>query len=93
MWHPGEQQYTQGSGRCLLPAACCVVLHIWCSAEFKHYWVGNSSIPGAGLGVFARTDMPAGTIWNFEDAQPDKTLVLALYVLQYFSSVQNTRIC
>lgn len=47
-------------------------------AEFKHYWVGNSTIPGAGLGVFARTDMPSGTIWNPEDAHADNTIAINL---------------
>ncbi|WIA35565.1 hypothetical protein OEZ86_003990 [Tetradesmus obliquus] len=49
-----------------------------CMPEFKHYWVGNSTIPGAGLGVFARTDMPAGTIWNPEDAHADNTIAINL---------------
>jgi hypothetical protein len=47
-------------------------------AAYKHYWVGNSSIPGAGLGVFARTHLPAGTIWNPEDVEPSSTLALTL---------------
>lgn len=28
--------------------------------QFKHYYVAASTIPGAGLGVFARHDMPKG---------------------------------
>jgi hypothetical protein len=61
-------------------AACCLLLAAFLrlSAEYKHYWVGNSSIPGAGLGVFARRDLPAGTLWNPEDVHPHSTLVLTL---------------
>jgi hypothetical protein len=47
-------------------------------AEYTHYWVGNSSIPGAGLGVFARTDLPAGTLWNPEDTHEDNTIAITL---------------
>jgi hypothetical protein len=28
--------------------------------QFKHYYVSTSTIPGAGLGIFARHDMPKG---------------------------------
>jgi hypothetical protein len=30
--------------------------------QFKHYYVSTSTIPGAGLGVFARHDMPKGEV-------------------------------
>jgi hypothetical protein len=47
-------------------------------AAYKHYWVGNSSIPGAGLGVFARTNLPAGAIWSPEDTELENRLVINL---------------
>jgi hypothetical protein len=31
-------------------------------------YVSNSSSPGGALGVFAARDLPAGTVWNKEDA-------------------------
>jgi hypothetical protein len=47
-------------------------------AEYKYYWVGNSTVPGAGLGIFASQDIPAGTFWNVEDAFPENTLSINL---------------
>eukprot|EP00775_Hariotina_reticulata_P006363 gene6363-6596_t len=41
--------------------------------DFKHYYVATSTIPGAGLGVFARHDMPTGFIWNVEDVLSGST--------------------
>ena len=30
------------------------------SMSYKHYYIGKSNIPGAGMGAFAKHDMPAG---------------------------------
>ncbi|KAF6256326.1 hypothetical protein COO60DRAFT_119403 [Scenedesmus sp. NREL 46B-D3] len=57
--------------------------------EYKSYWVGNSTIPGAGLGVFARTDMPAGTVWNLEDAEPDNTIAITLRQWQALTGLEE----
>jgi hypothetical protein len=45
---------------------------------FQLYYVGRSTIDGAGLGVFASKDIPAGTLWAPEDAQQDHTLAMSL---------------
>jgi hypothetical protein len=40
--------------------------------DFQHYYVAPSTVPGAGLGVFARHDMPPGVVacmeWCFSPA-------------------------
>lgn len=40
------------------------------------YHVGPSTIPGAGLGVFASQDLPPGSVWNPEDVRPESTVTL-----------------
>lgn len=31
-------------------------------SKYKHYYIATSTIPGAGLGLFAKTDLPAGKV-------------------------------
>lgn len=44
--------------------------------QYANYYASNSTIPGAGVGLFARHALPASTVWNREDAGPDGSIIL-----------------
>lgn len=63
---------------CRAAANCCYIAAADVPTGAQSlYYVAPSTVPGAGLGIFAAEDLPRGTVWNAEDAMPENTVTFS----------------